>query len=78
MALVIKSSSFACRAERLARTGTGPNRSIVRPSSASKCIGPYADAGEEVALRVSVNVVWSNISYISFIYVTGSNVSGGD
>jgi hypothetical protein len=27
--LVSKPSAFACRAERLARTGTGPNRSII-------------------------------------------------
>jgi hypothetical protein len=27
--LVSKPSAFACRAERLARTGTGPNRSVI-------------------------------------------------
>lgn len=37
--LVIKPSSRACRAERLARTGTGPNRSIIWPAGATKGIG---------------------------------------
>jgi hypothetical protein len=53
---VIKPSAFACRAERLARTGTGPNRSIVWPAGKSECVRPDADAGEEVALCESVKV----------------------
>ena len=54
--LVSKPSSFACRAERLARTGTGPNRSIVWPAGEAKCVAPNADAGEEVALGEAVEV----------------------
>ena len=48
--LVIKPSSFACRAERLARTGTSPNRSVVAPSGRPEGMGPNANACEEMAL----------------------------
>jgi hypothetical protein len=49
--LVIKPSSLACRAERLARTGTSPNRSVVTPSGRPEGMGPDANACEEMALR---------------------------
>jgi hypothetical protein len=76
--LVSKRSSFACRAERLARTGTGPNRSVVRPSSASKRVAPDADSCEEMALGVSAQVVWSNIFYAPGVYVARRNVALAD
>jgi len=49
--LVIKSRAFACRAERLARTGTSPNRSVVTPSGIAKGVRPNPNACEEVTLR---------------------------
>jgi hypothetical protein len=49
--LVSKPSSLACRAERLARTGTRPNRSVVAPSGSPEGLGPNANACEEMALR---------------------------
>jgi hypothetical protein len=74
--LVIKPSAFACRAERLARTGTGPNRSIIGPAGETKRVAPDADAGEEVALceagevgRIDVldaSAVNDSISDVSF------------
>ena len=73
--LVIKRKSFACRAERLARTGTGPNRSIVGPACASECQRPDADSGEEVALCVASEVVRSNILNVSLVDVARSNVA---
>jgi hypothetical protein len=54
--LVSKRSSLACRAERLAGAGTGPNRSVVRPAGEPKRGRPAADAGEEVALGVAGEV----------------------
>ncbi|MBB5543572.1 hypothetical protein GGD70_003887 [Paraburkholderia fungorum] len=75
--LVSKPSAFACRAERLARTGTGPNRSIVRPASESKRVRPDTDSGEEMALGESEKVVWSDIFNAPFINVAGGNVTGG-
>jgi hypothetical protein len=50
--LVSKPSSRACRAERLAGTGTSPNRSVVSPAGAAKCIAPDTGTGKEVALGV--------------------------
>jgi hypothetical protein len=75
--LVIKPSSFACRGERLARTGTGPNRSIVGPAGVAKGIGPDADAGEEMALVVGSQVIRSDILNAPFVDVARSDVSGG-
>jgi hypothetical protein len=44
--LVSKPHSFTCRAERLARTRSGPHGSVVGPSSGTKCKGPDADTGK--------------------------------
>lgn len=48
--LVSKPAAFACRAERLARAGAGPDWLVVSPSGASQGVGPDADPGEEVDL----------------------------
>jgi hypothetical protein len=74
--LVIKPSAFACRAERLARTGTSPNRSVVAPSGGSQGMAPNADAGEEVALGEAAQVAWVNIFNTPFVNITGRNVAG--
>jgi hypothetical protein len=76
--LVIKPSSFACRAERLARTGTGPNRSVVWPAGAAKGEAPDTDASEEVALAEATQVVWVNVLDASLVDDTCRNVPGGD
>jgi hypothetical protein len=57
MPWIIGSEPFAGRRERLARTGAGPEWSVVRPSSKSSCDGPEAPAGEEMALGVAVEVI---------------------
>lgn len=59
--LVSKPASLACRAERLAWAGCGPDGAIVGPSGAAEREGPHANAGEEVALGVPVEVGGSNI-----------------
>jgi hypothetical protein len=59
--LVIEPASFACRGERLAGTGAGPDRAVVRPAGSTQGIGPDADAGEEVALDESSEFRRSNI-----------------
>jgi hypothetical protein len=48
--LISKPAAFACRAERLARAGTGPDGPVVGPPGAPEGVGPDADTGEEVAL----------------------------
>jgi hypothetical protein len=59
--LVSKPASFACRAERLAGAGAGPDGAIVWPSRKAQGKRPPADAGEEVALCVAGEVIRSNI-----------------
>jgi hypothetical protein len=61
MPLVSSPRSFACRAERLARAGAGPDRPFIGPSGAAQGVGPGADPGEEVALGVSHKFVWPNV-----------------
>jgi hypothetical protein len=75
--LVIKRKSFACRAERLARAGTGPNRSIVGPAGTPQRVRPDADAGKEMALGVGLEIAGVYILYVSFIYVAWRDVAGG-
>ncbi|MNJ48226.1 hypothetical protein D3C77_434150 [compost metagenome] len=69
VARIIKPISLACRGERLARTGTGPNRSIIWPAGATKGVGPNTDTGEEVALGVRLEVIRVNILDRSFVDV---------
>lgn len=75
--LVIKRKSFACRAERLARAGTGPNRSIVWPAGMPQRVRPDADAGKEMALGVWLEIAGVYILYVSFIYVAWRDMAGG-
>lgn len=58
---ISKPKSLACLGVRLARTGTGPNRSIIWPSGAAKGERPDTDSCEEVALCVVLEVIWVNI-----------------
>jgi hypothetical protein len=78
MPWVRKPSSSACRAERLARTGTGPNRSIIGPSGLTQGIGPDADPGEEMALREFSQVIWMHILDRSFIDNAWRDMAGAD
>ncbi|MCY1300997.1 hypothetical protein D9M70_505860 [compost metagenome] len=76
--MVIKPNSFACLGERLARTGTGPNRSTIWPAGAPKGDGPCADTGEEMALGVRAEVIGVHVLDRSFIYVAWRDVAGGN
>jgi len=76
--LVSKPLSSACRAERLARATPGPYRTVVGPPGEPQGVAPDADAGEEVALRVTSEVSWSNIAYVSLVYVAWRDEAGGD
>jgi hypothetical protein len=49
--------AFPGRAERLAGTGTGPNRSIIWPACKSQRVAPSPDAGEEMTLGESGEVI---------------------
>jgi hypothetical protein len=61
MALVSFTHSISSAAKRLTRAGAGPDGFIVWPSGEAQGVGPTADAGEEVTLVESFEVVWSNI-----------------
>jgi hypothetical protein len=76
--LVIKPSSRACRAERLARTGTGPNRSIIWPAGATKGVGPNADAGEEMALGVVLEIIGVDILDRAFVNIAWGDMACGN
>jgi hypothetical protein len=75
---VLKRSSKACRAERLARTGTRPNRSIIGPSGATQSEGPDPDAGEEVALRKVAQLARVDIFNAPFVNDAGRDMPGLD
>jgi hypothetical protein len=75
---VLKPSSSACRAERLARTGAGPHWSVVGPSCVSQGEAPHADAGEEMALGESDEVCRCDIFNTPFVNNTGRDMPGGN
>lgn len=50
---IVDALAFACRAERLAGTGTGPDRTVGGPSGKFEGEAPSADSGKEMALGVS-------------------------
>lgn len=76
--LVIKPSSFACRAERLAWAGTGPDRALVGPAGAAQGVGPDSSSGEEVDLSISSKLIWSNVTDIPFVHDAWSDHAGLD
>ena len=61
VALVGGAPALTGSAERLAGTASRPHSLIVRPSGKTKCIGPSANSGEEVALRMASEIVATNI-----------------
>lgn len=65
--LVSKPRSAACRAERLTRTGPCPDGPLVRPSGKSQGGAPAADAGEEVALSESSQIIGPHVLDASVI-----------
>lgn len=62
----------------MARTGTGPNRSIIWPVGAAKGEGPNADTGEEVALGVGLEIIGVYVLDRAFIDIARRDVPGGD
>lgn len=75
---ILKPRSSACRAERLARTGTSPNRSIVWPSGTPKGERPDADTCEEMALRKASQFAGVDILDTPFIHDARRNQAGLD
>ncbi len=61
VALVGKSGSLSGGAEGLAGAGAGPDGPVVGPSCKTEGVGPDTDTGEEVALRVTLEVARSHV-----------------
>jgi hypothetical protein len=61
---------------RLTGTGTGPDGLVFRPTSELERVGPSSDAGEEVALHESAQVVWPDIADASVVNVSVWDKSG--
>jgi hypothetical protein len=76
--LISNPIASACVAERLAGARARPNSAMVRPPSAAQGVRPDADAGEEVALGESLEVVWSYILDAPFIDHARRDVPLGD
>jgi hypothetical protein len=68
MPLIVKPSSFTCRAERLARATASPDGAICRPSGKLQGISPSADAGEEMTLAITAEVSGLNVLDASLIH----------
>jgi hypothetical protein len=75
VALVGKGFALPGGAERLAGATARPNRSVVGPASHSKSERPPADAGEEVVLRVTPEIIRGNVTYVSLIHIPRRNAA---
>lgn len=69
MPRVVERFAFAGRAEWLAGARSSPDFPVVGPSGQSQCVTPDPDSGEEMALGIPSQVVWSNIGNGSLIHV---------
>ena len=73
--LVSKPCASACRAERLARAGSGPDGVAVGPTGLPQSVRPPAEPGEKVALGVAKQIGRPDISDIPLVYVAWGDVT---
>jgi hypothetical protein len=73
VAIVGSSFAFSCHAERLARAGSGPNRSVIGPACESQGEAPSADAGEKMALLISSKVIRRHLGNAALVHISGRN-----
>jgi hypothetical protein len=78
MPLVSKPFPFACRAERLARARSRPDRIIVGDAGEAEGVGPDPDARKEMALPIPGKVGWSYILDAPFVHVAGRDQAPPD
>jgi hypothetical protein len=76
--LIFDAFAFARRREGLAGATSGPEGLVVGPSGEASCEAPPADAGEEMALVVALEVVGSDIDNAPFVNIAGRYVPCGD
>lgn len=75
VSLVGEPAVLAGVAERLAGTGSGPHVGVIGHACESECVGPDADACEEVSLTGPSNVSWCQIDNGSRLDAAGCDVS---
>ena len=75
MPLVSKPAACASLAERLARTGAGPDREMVGDAGHAERKGPYPDASEEMALGEAVEVGGADVPDVRLDDGAGGNSS---
>jgi len=68
----------ACGTEGLTGAATCPNRSVIGPAGEGECVGPSADACEEVALVEADEVFGFNVSDVSRIDYPHRDRTNGD
>jgi hypothetical protein len=78
VALIVAATLLARGAEWLAGARACPNRSVIGDAGESQGIAPSADAGEEVALGESAQIVRLDLDNGSLVNVTGRDLSGSD
>lgn len=78
MPLVIEPCSATCRAERLARAATSPDRPVVGPSGAAQGMRPDADSGEEMALDIAEQFLGFDVGDRALVDYAGRDGAGRD
>jgi hypothetical protein len=76
VSLVFVALSFSSARKRLTGTRTCPDGLVFRPTGEAQCVRPSSDAGEEMALDVSAQVVWPDIADASVVNVSVWDKSG--
>jgi hypothetical protein len=66
--------ALAGRAERLARAASGPDCGVVRHAGKTQGKAPPADAGKEVALSITAQIVWAHVGDRALVDVAVGNV----
>jgi hypothetical protein len=77
MPLIVKPSSFTCRAERLARARTSPCADTWRPSGNLQGNGPARNPREEMETLKACEVSWLNVFDASSINSSGRYFASG-
>ncbi len=75
MSRVARSAPRARVAERLAGARAGPDIGVIGHACESECVGPSADAGEEVALPRPGNISGREVGDAASLDATGGDVS---
>ena len=76
VARVIEATAEAGARERLARTGAGPDGSVVGPPGEAQGVGPRAESGEGVELGSAHNVICVEVTDGTDIDTPGGDVPG--